>query len=54
MPIILQVNGRIYDVFTGLGWKNWSRFEVKGRTLALIGGQALSPEDYAAIKLRIK
>lgn len=50
MIVVFELNNRTYDVFVGQGWKNWSRFQVKGKTLVLVAGQALSKGDYDTVR----
>ena len=46
--VIKRVSKTVFDVFFGLGWENWCRFETtkeKGRViLHKIGGRSV-PED---------
>ena len=44
--IIKQVNTTVIDVFTGDGWLNWTRFEINGRVLKKVGGQAMEDSDF--------
>lgn len=46
--LIKQVNANTFDVFTGTGWDNWSRFESKKGSLYLVKGNSLNRADYNA------
>ena len=50
MIVIKKANEKTLDVFTGIGWNNWSRFMVdfqKGRlSLKLIKGQPMRKEAF--------
>ena len=50
MIVVFELNNRMFDVFVGQGWKNWSRFQVKGKTLVLVAGQSLSKGDYDSVR----
>jgi hypothetical protein len=43
---IRYVGKGLVDVFTGKGWNNWSRFELKDRKIVLVKGQPVSKEVY--------
>lgn len=50
---VLRVNDNTVDVFTGLGWSNWSRFEVEFKSkrlmLKLVKGQPMKKEDFSKL-----
>jgi len=41
---IIKVNGRVYDVFFGEGWENWSRI-VSGKTYCHVVGGSNRPNQ---------
>lgn len=43
--LIKQVSKNVVDVFVGVGWKQWTRFEIRGRLFKKIGGFPLSHDD---------
>lgn len=51
--LIKPANETTIDVFTGTGWNNWSRFEVKkfnGKPhLTLVKGQPMSKADFSTL-----
>ena len=48
--LIKKLNESTIDVFTGIGWAQWSRFEVKFEnnrgTLKLIKGRPMDKTDF--------
>lgn len=46
MPKIIKITESLFDVFTGDGWENWSRFKKQGKILRLVGGAPLPPAVY--------
>ena len=48
--VFLYVNPDVVDVFTGKGWENWSRFELKrmkGRVYPQkVGGKSLTQDQF--------
>lgn len=50
---ILYVSDSIVDVFTGKGWENWTRFEIKhikGKVYPKkIGGKAMDSKDFQTL-----
>ena len=51
--VILPLNHRTVDVFTGKGWDNWSRFEItpsmnpnRDKYLKLVAGQNIFSSEY--------
>jgi len=40
------------DVFVGAGWKQWTRFEVKGKYFKKVAGVSLSPANMSMLKER--
>lgn len=51
---VIPVNRHLIDVFTGTGWKNWSRFRLHKRTPLLVAGNGISEEDYRNLKELLK
>jgi hypothetical protein len=47
---ILRVNRQMVDVFSGMGWENWSRFEKTEKGIRLVKGTSVSPEHFKIIK----
>lgn len=47
---VIKVDHNLYDVFTGDGWLNWSRFEKRGPHLLLVKGLPVSKEVYSELK----
>lgn len=43
---IRYANNGLVDVFTGMGWTNWSRFKIEDRKIVLVKGQPVSKEVY--------
>ena len=43
---IKHVSNGIVDVFTGRGWKNWSRFQIEGNKLVLKKGSPVDKQVY--------
>jgi hypothetical protein len=43
---VRQVTAYVFDVFRGDGWENWSRFQRQGNSLKLIGGSAVTQEEF--------
>jgi len=50
---IIHLNENVVDVFTGKGWDNWTRFEIKfikGKVYPKkIGGQAMESRDFQTL-----
>lgn len=47
---IVWLNDKMFDVFTGKGWDNWSRFRKEdGNKLKLIKGSPLSKQDFTKL-----
>lgn len=44
--VIRQISHNLFDVFTGEGWENWTRFKRVNGRLNLVGGTAVSKELY--------
>lgn len=44
------VNDTIVDVFRGVGWDNWSRFEKRGNHYKMLCGQPLTTQEYLELK----
>ena len=47
---IRQVAANVFDVFVGNGWTNWSRFNVRQKSLTLVAGRPLSKADYDTVR----
>ena len=43
-----------FDIFTGNGWENWSRFQRDGRVLKLVKGQPLTKDLYETLCKTLK
>jgi hypothetical protein len=56
--VIKPVAFKIYDVFWGNGWDNWSRFEIKyfdGKMkLNLIKGKSMNKELFSKLYIELK
>lgn len=48
--LIKHVSTTLVDVFVGLGWKNWSRFEKTDKGPKLVKGFPVTKEQYKEIK----
>jgi hypothetical protein len=50
---VKKLNEKTIDVFSGIGWNNWSRFDVafeKGRlSLKLVKGKPMTKEDFRTL-----
>jgi len=53
MKILRVKRTHIYDVFTGDGWKNWSRYHVKQGKVLYIAGNSLPKIDLIRISKSI-
>lgn len=42
----------VIDVFVGTGWKQWTRFEIKGKYFKKVAGVSLSPANMSMLKER--
>jgi hypothetical protein len=50
-PLVIKpVTNNVVDVFRGIGWDNWSRFQKKGNHFELIGGAPLATHEYQELK----
>lgn len=47
--VVLPVDKKVIDVFTGNGWEDWSRFYYTGNYLKLIKGKGVSDDTYAKL-----
>lgn len=50
----LKQHNNFFDVFTGLGWENHTRFLLKNKTLSFISGKTLTKAEFLQIKQEIK
>lgn len=46
---IFPLENNEFDVFTGQGWKNWSRFRKEYKHLKLVKGAPLTKELYETL-----
>lgn len=44
--LIIPLGQQQYDVFSGQGWENWSRFKKEDRVMKLDKGQPLTKDNY--------
>jgi hypothetical protein len=51
---IKRLSPRIYDVFVGNGWNNWSRVRRNHWGIALIDGNGLSRDVLNMVKQRLE
>jgi hypothetical protein len=51
--VTIPVSKNVVDVFTDKGWDNWSRFEKRGKHLALVGGQPVSDGVYELLRKKL-
>ena len=51
--VVKKVNETCIDVFSGIGWSQWSRFNVefqnKRLSLKLVKGQPMRKEDFQSL-----
>lgn len=50
---ILPVSKFTFDVFTGTGFENWTRFQAVKGHLKMVGGNSVSDSEYKTIKKMI-
>lgn len=44
------VNDSVVDVFSGMGWENWTRFQKQGSHFKMLAGQPLTTKEYLELK----
>ena len=42
------------DIFTGDGWENHTRFQLKNRALSFVSGKTLTKEEFLQVKQEVK
>lgn len=52
--LIKEVSKGLFDVFVGVGWDHWSRFQYQKKSLLLVKGRPLNRKDYELAKSSIE
>lgn len=47
---VLPVNKELFDIFTGKGWDNWTRFHKTKGALRMVAGEAITDEQYKVLR----